>query len=201
MVKPVACISRQKSAPIARKAGASTMFFLTDSTRARKPEKTIKKLPTGSIVVVRDYEHPDRRSLCMSLASIAKRQKCRLFVAGDLELAKAVKADGFHLPEHMLSERTAIHKAKTMGLLVSAACHNRAALRRAEVACVDYALVSPVFATNSHPGALPLGMHRFARLIDGTTMPIVALGGIEPKTVGTLKGLRLGGIAGISGIV
>ena len=66
--------------------------------------------------------------------------------------------------------------------LVGASCHDAEELARAAALGLDYALLSPVRATASHPGLPPLGWTRFAELVDPAPLPIFALGGLAPRT-------------------
>ncbi|MDD2702285.1 MAG: thiamine phosphate synthase, partial [Sideroxydans sp.] len=59
-----------------------------------------------------------------------------------------------------------------------ASCHSVDELRRAEQLGCDFALLSPVQATRSHPGLPPLGWARFAEWVDGASIPVYALGGL-----------------------
>jgi 8-oxo-dGTP diphosphatase len=43
----------------------------------------------------------------------------------------------------------------------------------------DFALLSPVLPTLSHPGALHLGWDRFATIAAESTIPVYALGGLQ----------------------
>lgn len=81
--------------------------------------------------------------------------------------------------------------------LVSAACHSRRALLKAEKIGVDFAFVSPVFRTDSHPDEAALGVHRLARLAAVSKVPLVALGGINGQNASQLKPIKLIGIAAI----
>jgi len=49
--------------------------------------------------------------------------------------------------------------------------------RAAELGC-DFALVSPVLPTQSHPGAPHLGWESFAAMTAGSSIPVYALGGL-----------------------
>jgi 8-oxo-dGTP diphosphatase len=64
------------------------------------------------------------------------------------------------------------------GLLVAASCHTRADLDRAADLEVDFVVLGPVKPTATHPGAPSLGWHAFARCIEGTRVPVYALGGL-----------------------
>jgi 8-oxo-dGTP diphosphatase len=52
-------------------------------------------------------------------------------------------------------------------------------LRRAEALGCDFALLSPVLPTLSHPGAAHLGWQNFATVAVGSSIPIFALGGLR----------------------
>ncbi|MBX9635822.1 MAG: thiamine phosphate synthase, partial [Magnetospirillum sp.] len=62
--------------------------------------------------------------------------------------------------------------------LLSVAAHSRAGLARAARLGADYALLSPVFPTASHPGAATIGATRFALWARAARLPVMALGGV-----------------------
>jgi 8-oxo-dGTP diphosphatase len=49
----------------------------------------------------------------------------------------------------------------------------------------DFALLSPVLPTLSHPGALHLGWDDFAAMVAGSTIPVYALGGLKQEDMQT----------------
>jgi thiamine monophosphate synthase len=178
---------------IGRMAAVPNLIFMTDDDRVRDPVGVCYSLPAGSIIICRDYDHPDRIGLAGRLRKVTRELNQFLMVAGDDELARVVDADGFHMPEYLLDS-----PPNLAGFgLVSAACHNRRSLLKAEALAVDFALVSPVFQTDSHPDARPLGVHRLARLVKTTKIPIAALGGITVQNAARLKPVDLIGIAAI----
>ncbi|MBV1901499.1 MAG: thiamine phosphate synthase [Kordiimonadaceae bacterium] len=198
MVKPVL---KKKSVSAALKlgvaAGVPHLIFITDEDRVPDPFRVCEHMPAGSIIICRDYNHADRIGFARALRQITKERQQFLLVAGDEALARSVRADGLHLPSYKLASPPQL----TGFGLVSAACHTRGDLRRAQQVGVDFALVSPVFPTMSHPGAPCLGVHRLARLIKGAHVPVVALGGINSRNAGQLKQHGLLGVAAINGFV
>ncbi len=82
--------------------------------------------------------------------------------------------------------------------LIGASCHNAAELALAAAIGLDYALLSPVCATRSHPDSAPLGWQRFRELIDPVPLPVYALGGLGADDLD--QAIRHGaqGIAAIS---
>ena len=110
-----------------------------------------------------------------------------------------IGADGLHLPEWQLRRGGLLPRrgARRRGFIIIAACHSRAALVAARRARLDAALLAPVFATASHPGAPCLGILRTALLRRGAGVPVFALGGINTGTARRLMGSGVCGIAGI----
>ena len=49
--------------------------------------------------------------------------------------------------------------------------------RAVQVGC-DFALLSPVCSTATHPDSTPLGWQRFGELVDTVNLPVYALGGL-----------------------
>lgn len=108
-----------------------------------------------------------------------------------------VPRHGLHLTSHLLMTLTARPGSATE--LIGASCHDAAQLAQAERLGLDYALLSPVQKTASHPDAMPLGWARFAELVEPLALPVYALGGVTPADLPTARGHGAHGIAGIRG--
>ena len=117
---------------------------------------------------------------------------CRVLLNAAPELAREAAADGVHLPSSMLEQDPRDYD----GLLVGASCHDGAQLAAAfEGHGADFAVLSPVSRTASHPEAEPLGWDRFGELARGCGGPVYALGGMR---LADLPAARLHGAAGIA---
>lgn len=182
-----------KQPPASVKGGIRV--FVADRGRGGDPLAVAGRLARGTRVLLRDHDAPDRAAFGRKLAAIARRRGLVLIVAGDARLMRELGAHGLHLPQWQLF-RPPPRLAR--GQLLTAAVHDRRAMARARRIGVDAVLVSPVFATASHPGARPLGPHRLARLVAGAGLPAIALGGIDGLTVRRLPP-GLAGIAAIGG--
>ena len=62
---------------------------------------------------------------------------------------------------------------------LSASCHNAEEMLQAGTIAVDFAVVSPVQKTKTHPDAAPLGWEAFGALCDLASFPVFALGGVD----------------------
>lgn len=183
--------------------GLPRLILMTDEKRLADPRAAVGRLPRGAAVILRHYGVPDRAALARDLADLCRRRGLRLIVAGDWRLAAAIGAGGVHLPEGLARRGPPAWgggQMKPSGFLVTAAAHSPAALWRAARAGADAALLSPVFATASHPGAAVLGPLRFARWCRAAPLAVYALGGITPSTARRLAGSGLAGIAGIGAL-
>jgi 8-oxo-dGTP diphosphatase len=102
--------------------------------------------------------------------------------------------DGLHLTRHQLA---ACRERPGVAGWVGASCHDLDELRQAERLGLDYALLSPVQTTASHPHALPLGWPRFAQWVEEVNLPVYALGGMGLESLGRAKQSGAQGIAAI----
>jgi 8-oxo-dGTP diphosphatase len=84
------------------------------------------------------------------------------------------QSDGAHLTAAALMAAT----ARPAGEIVGASCHDAEELARAAALNLDYAVLGPVKATASHPGAALLGWQGFAALARGSPIPVYAIGGL-----------------------
>jgi 8-oxo-dGTP diphosphatase len=115
------------------------------------------------------------RAFAAEVVRWAHAHSARVVINGDAVLAREVGADGVQLNSAQLMALTARPEME----LVSASCHDRRELERAAELELDFALLSPVLPTLSHPGAPVLGWEVFARLLKDMPMPVYALGGVS----------------------
>lgn len=90
-----------------------------------------------------------------------------------------------------------ITAARKAGIWLSASCHSEQELQQAERLGVDFATLSPVQPTASHPKQAPLGWDEFAALVRAAKIPVFALGGV---TVGDVERAIHHGAQGVAGI-
>ena len=116
---------------------------------------------------------------------------------GSIELAERLGA-GLHVTGVQLAALT----AKPAGLrgLLAASCHSAAELRRAAGVGADFAVLSPVRPTSSHPGVDGIGWNAFESAVAEATLPVFALGGMGPASLETAWQCGAQGIAAISAL-
>jgi len=127
------------------------------------------------------YSREALRELALKMLPLLLRHDARLVINADIELCREIGADGVQLTGVQLAglrERPAVEWC-------AASCHNAEELRRAEALGCDFALLSPVLATQSHPGAPHLGWESFAAIAAGSSIPVYALGGLTQADMQT----------------
>lgn len=140
----------------------------------------------------------DLASLSRRAAEVCHEGGARLLVNAGAELLEASHADGIHLD----SVRLMATKARPVPAqaLLAGSCHDSRELAHAARIGVDFAVLSPVAATASHAGALPLGWPRFRELVEAVNLPVFALGGMGPGDLGAAWEHGGQGIAAIRGL-
>jgi 8-oxo-dGTP diphosphatase len=122
----------------------------------------------------KNYSREALRELALKMLPLMRQHDAHLIINADIELAKEIGADGVQLTGTQL----AVLRERPDVDWCAASCHNADELRRAEALGCDFALLSPVLATQSHPGAPHLGWENFAAIAAGSSIPVYALGGL-----------------------
>ncbi len=129
----------------------------------------------------KNYSQEMLRELALKMLPLLRQHDARLIINADIELCREIGADGVQLTGTQLaglSERPGVEWC-------AASCHSAEELRRAEALGCDFALLSPVLATQSHPGAPHLGWEKFAAIAAGSSIPVYALGGLTQADMQT----------------
>jgi len=139
----------------------------------------------------------DFAALAGQVLSRCRAHGAELLLNGAPDLAARL-GTGLHLRAEQLmalSERPLPRE-----LPVAASCHDATELAQAERLGLDFAVLGPVRATESHPEATPLGWDGFHALREQASLPIYALGGMKPADVVTARRHGGQGIAAIRGL-
>jgi 8-oxo-dGTP diphosphatase len=144
----------------------------------------------------KDMTPDELRDFADSVVRLAHAHGARVLVNGDAGLADEIGADGVHL---QTGQYMSLDSKPDTGLW-AASCHNREELLRAAQLEADFAVLSPVLPTQSHPGAPTLGWEHFTELCLDLPMPVYSLGGMKLDMLDTAMAHNAHGIALLSGI-
>lgn len=110
--------------------------------------------------------------------------------------AQLTLTTGLHLTSSQLLALAS--KSRPNTTLLSAACHNKTELLKAQKLTVDFIFLSPIKATTSHPEANAKGWQWFQQSIKDINIPTYALGGLGTGDIETARQKGGQGIAAIS---
>ena len=160
-----------------RRHSLPRVWMVTDERQREGLLDAVARLPRGAGIVFRHYSlpEPERRALFDRVRAIARAKKATLLLAGPAAQALAWGADGSH------------GRGRGFGLRTAPA-HDLREIRAAERNGAALVFLSPVLATRSHPGGRPLGAARFTLLARRTSLPVVALGGMDAQRARNLRG-------------
>lgn len=114
-------------------------------------------------------------------------------------IALELGCDGVHLSRARLF--AARERPLPRGMLMTAACHDVAAMVHAVKIGCNALLVSPLRSTATHADALPIGWDGFERIARRSPLPCFALGGLTPADLPRARERGGFGVAGIRGFV
>lgn len=143
----------------------------------------------------KDLAREALEKLTRQVVALCHAHGARVLVNADIALAREIGADGVHLTAEQLRQ---LHGRPDLAWC-GASCHSSEELRRAESLGVDFAALGPVRATSTHPDAVPLGWAGFRDIARGSSIPVYALGGINPKDMEQAWNCSAHGIAMVRG--
>jgi 8-oxo-dGTP diphosphatase len=141
----------------------------------------LKTLPAPAVAKFIEQAYP----LC-------KQQQAVLLMNSAVEYP--VSVDGIHLTSRDLISLT--ERPKNTQWL-AASCHNLEQLQHAQNIGVDFVVLAPVLATQTHPGVASLGWEQFADLVGKVNLPVYALGGMTKTSLARVQQSGGQGIAAI----
>ena len=127
---------------------------------------------------------PALMQLAKQVLVLAKPYGAKVLFNHDITLTQQVAELSFgEMGVHLTSKQLVSLNEKPSHLpshcIVAASCHNAIELAHAEKLGLDFVVLSPVNISKSHEDAKPLGWEQFSALIQHTTMPVYALGGMQ----------------------
>jgi 8-oxo-dGTP diphosphatase len=149
------------------------------------------------LIQLRDKSLPEAERLQLARETVrrAHGHGARVLVNGPLELAREAGADGVHLDSSAAARLTVRPDCAWVGV----SCHDGAELAHAAAIEADFALLSPVLPTQTHPGAPTLGWEAFSALAAASPIPVYGLGGLGRDDVALAQSHGAHGVALLRG--
>lgn len=169
------------------------MWLISDARNDAVLDHALRRLPRGSGFIYRHYhlDGPQRWARFQHLRHLAQSRGHCVVLADSALTAREWGADGIYGAPRALYPRRC-------GMLQIATAHNLHEIALANRMGADAVMLSPVFATRSHPGARTLGPVRFRMMAAHSSVPVIALGGMDAHGAQWLNWPRWAAIDGLS---
>ena len=154
------------------------------------------------VIQLRDKEIADEdfTAIAHRLQQLTRKCNARLIINDRVEVALAIGADGVHVGQHDLPLAEVKARARP-GMVVGVSATNYAEAAQLAGSGADYLGVGPIFATPSKTDATPpIGLDELARICRGSTIPVVAIGGIAAANLPSIIAAGAAGAAVISAV-
>jgi len=152
------------------------------------------------LIQLRQKELPASEFLTIAnkLADLVESSATKLILNTSLDLFAQTHADGIHFTGGRL--RACEQRPVADDKLFSVSTHTHEELQHAVDIGADFAMLSPVLPTQSHPGEPALGWDDFTRIINQVPIPVYALGGMTEDLIPLAREMGAQGIAAISAL-
>jgi len=171
---PIAAPMLPANAPVLAALELPREYAITDAeSRGREPMLAGIRERLGAglrLIQVRDKGLPRREEFARSVLQLAHRHGAKVLLNGGPAIG-----DGVHYTAAQLVDL----RERPRHVLAAASCHNAAELECAMRLELDFAVLGPVKPTASHAGAPTLGWEGLARLVQGASIPVYAIGGMK----------------------
>jgi thiamine-phosphate pyrophosphorylase len=160
----------------------------------------LSALPIGSAAVQlreKDLSPAELLELARALLPLCRSAKAPFLVNSRLEVVKAARADGVHLPAD--GPRVAdARRTLGPGALIGRSCHSAAEVASAARDGADFAVFGPVWQT---PGKTAQGMTALHEATKAASLPVFAIGGVTPPRAKRAVNAGAHGVACIRSIL
>ena len=174
------------------------LYAVTDRTwlDGRTLYDDVEKALKGGVTLLqlreKNMSTDDFINSAKEIKSLCEKYNVPLIINDNVDVAKAVNADGVHIGQNDMTA----HEARKIG--VTAKTVEQA--QKAEKDGADYLGSGAIFGTTTKGDAKKMDMQTLKSITSSVNIPVVAIGGIDGVNVLQLKGTGIVGAAVVSGI-
>lgn len=179
---------------------------VTDSTIVMQPDFLARALGVMRALGARGALHlrsskasgRELHRIATTLATYQQGTGCWLIVNDRIDIAAAVGARGVQLASHSLTAVDA--RLVSPSLPLGTSVHSVQEAVEAEAAGASWCVAGTVFETPSHSGRVPARIEFVANVASAVRIPVIAIGGVRPEDVASLRQAGAYGVATIRGV-
>jgi thiamine-phosphate pyrophosphorylase len=151
------------------------------------------------LIQIREHDLEGRAlvSLVRRCLAVSRGTRARVLVNERLDVALAAGAHGVHLREASMPA-PCVRTVAPPGFLVGRSVHSVEGVRQVSAqGGADYLTFGPVRPTRSKPGVAGVGLDALGEVVASTSLPVLALGGIDASSAGAIGRTGAAGMAAI----
>ena len=182
------------------------LYAITDAALCaqRGLEADVAAAIRGGAVMIqyrdKSTDHARREQEARTLLALCREQRVLLIINDDVELARAVGADGVHLGGEDAGLRAARSRLG-QDAIIGISCYDSLELaRKARTAGADYLAFGAFFDSPTKPVSVRVPLALLREASDNLRIPLVAIGGITPDNGAALVKAGASLLAVISGV-
>lgn len=180
---------------------------ITKNGNKRKPVMTLEEQVEISIkagitmLQLREKDIKDDEFLkeAISIKKICNQYKIPLIINDNIEVAKAISADGVHLGQADLKKSEKWKDIKDE-LIIGISASNVNEAKIAEENGADYLGVGDIFGTLTKDNARHISVDTLKDICNSVSIPVIAIGGVDSNNIKELTYSNISGVAVISAI-
>lgn len=156
-----------------------------------------RQRPAGILLREKDLAPEEYRKLARDVQSICKKAGVPCILHSFTGVAEELEADALHLPLPLLRKLPGEDRGRFRQL--GASCHSVADAREAQSLGCTYITAGHIFDTDCKRGLPGRGLDFLREVCGAVTIPVYAIGGIEPKRMAEIFAAGAAGACVMSG--
>jgi len=180
------------------------LYFIIDGMYTREFEKYTRMAVRNNVSIIqyrdKDASQQTMKNNAQKMQRLTSQSSTCLIVNDIPEVALFSHADGIHVGQS--DENYLEVKKHIPNKIIGVSAMTLEESIEAEKLGADYLGVGPIFVTQTKPDTLPpIGLTNLKEIVDNTTIPIVAIGGISADNLESILETGVHGVAIISAIL
>ena len=165
----------------------------------RRIEKIAASGIGGIILREKDLSEEQYAELAAKVMKVCETYQVPCVLHSFIEAAIALHAQAIHLPLPIL--RRIPEEKKRMFSTIGSSCHSLAEAEQARQLGCTYLTFGQIFRTDCKKGMPPRGVDALSEVCEKVSLPVLAIGGIQPHQVDGVKQSGASGICLMSGLM
>lgn len=148
-------------------------------------ERLAKAKPQGIILREKDLSETEYKRLARRVLKISQEQNVSCILHSFVNVAKELNCTAIHLPLSIL--RTLSKADRLVFTTLGTSCHSVEDAKEAEKLGCTYIIAGHIFETDCKKGLEGRGLGFLRDVCKNVTIPVYAIGGINPQNIGKVR--------------